>query len=82
MAPPKVLVLGHSFVHRLKFDPQHQSDLHMSPSFKLEGTAHVYIHAVLEVEQYKNCSNTISMNCCVSRQMSFCWKLAQMIYPT
>ncbi len=43
MAPPKVLVLGHSFVRRLKFDLQHQSDLCMSPSFKLEGTARVYM---------------------------------------
>ncbi len=42
MAPPKVLVLGHSFVRRLKFDLRHQSDLRMSPNFKLEGTARIY----------------------------------------
>ncbi len=46
MAPPKVLVLGHSFVRRLKFDLQHQSDLRMSPSFKLEGTARVYMRGI------------------------------------
>ncbi len=46
MAPPKVLVLGHSFVRRLKFDLRHQSDLRMSPSFKLEGTARVYMRGI------------------------------------
>ena len=46
MAPSTVLVLGHSFVRRLKSDLKFQLDSRMSPSFKLDGTARVYMHGV------------------------------------
>ena len=46
MAPSTVLVLGHSFVRRLKSDLKFQLDSGMSPSFKLDGTARVYMHGV------------------------------------
>ena len=46
MAPPTVLVLGHSFVRRLKSDLQFQLDSRMSASFKLDGTARVYMHGI------------------------------------
>ena len=46
MALPKVLVLGHSFVRRLKSDLEYRSDLRMSRTFKLEGTARVYLHGI------------------------------------
>jgi lysophospholipase L1-like esterase len=46
MAPPKVLVLGHSFVRRLKSDLHVHQDTQMSPTFKLNGTAQVYMHGI------------------------------------
>ena len=46
MAPPKVLVLGHSFVRRLKLDLHVQQDARTSPTFKLDGTAQVYMHGI------------------------------------
>ena len=44
MAPSKILVLGHSFVRRLKSDLHVQQDARMSPTFKLNGTAQVHMH--------------------------------------
>ena len=46
MAPSTVLVLGHSFVRRLKSDLKFQLDSRMSPSFKLDRTARVYMHGI------------------------------------
>ena len=47
MAPPKVLVLGHSaFVRRLKSDLHVQKDTRMSSTFKLNGIAQVYMHGI------------------------------------
>jgi lysophospholipase L1-like esterase len=46
MASPKVLVLGHSFVRQLKSDLHVQQDARMSPTFKLNGTAQVYMHGI------------------------------------
>ena len=47
MAPPKVLVLGHSaFVRRLKSDLHVQQDARMSSTFKLNATAQVYMHGI------------------------------------
>jgi hypothetical protein len=43
---PQVLVLGHSFVRRLKSDLHVQQDAQMSPTFKLNGTAQVYMHGI------------------------------------
>ena len=46
MAPSTVLVLGHSFARRLKSDLKFQLDSRMSPSFKFDGTARVYMHGI------------------------------------
>ena len=46
MVPSTVLVLDHSFLRRLKSDLKFQLDSRMSPSFKLDGTARVYIHGI------------------------------------
>ena len=46
MAPSTVLVLGHSFVRRLKSDLKFQLDSRLSPSFKLDGTARVHMHGI------------------------------------
>ena len=46
MALSTVLVLGHSFVRRLKSDLKFQLDSRMSPSFKLDGTARIYMHGI------------------------------------
>ena len=56
MAPSTVLVLGHSFVRRLKSDLKFQLDSRMSPSFKLDGTARVYMHGI-GVARSLNCAN-------------------------
>ena len=44
MAPSTVLVLGHSFVQRLKSDLKFQLDSRLPPSFKLDETARDYMH--------------------------------------
>ena len=46
MAPSTVLVLGHSFVRRLKSDLKFQLDSRLSPSFKLDGTARVHMDGI------------------------------------
>ena len=46
MAPPIVLILGHSFARRLKSDLQFQSDSRISPSFKLDRIARGYMHGI------------------------------------
>ena len=46
MAPSTGLVLGHSFVRRLKSELKFQLDSCMSPSFKLDGTARIYMHGI------------------------------------
>ena len=46
MVPPKVLVLGHSFVRRLQSDLKQKRDLRLCSTFKLKGTARVFLHGV------------------------------------
>ena len=46
MALRTVLVLGRSYVWRLKSDLQFQLDSRMSHSIKLAGTAPVYLHGI------------------------------------
>ena len=43
---PKVLILGHSFVRRLKSDLRARFDERASLNFGLEGTAEVLMHGV------------------------------------
>lgn len=43
---PKVLLLGHSFIRRLKCDLQKGFDSRASRDFKLRGTAEVHLHGI------------------------------------
>ena len=57
---PKVLVLGHSFVNRLKNDLDKNFDHQASRTFGLVGTAEVHLQGLAAV-LLANCSLTICM---------------------
>ena len=66
MAPPIVLILGHSFARRLRLDLQFQSDSRISPSFKLDGTACDYMHGIGGRTVSQVCKYDIGVIVCLS----------------